>query len=611
LSSLFRIQGSVDFAALPERLPRLESHAGTDGFRRIDLPGLALCWDARHAHFAAQDGVAALAIGHARDNAATRWIELYRQRGDDAAGVFDGGHAVALIDIPERRALLFVDRFSIETLCYATADGKLGFCDAVCDVPGAAQALDPQAIYDYLYFHVVPSPQTVYRDVRRLQPAHRLAASRNDVDVSCYWQPRFVENDRSDLAGRRDRFRELVREAVQADADEPATACFLSGGTDSSTVAGMLAKIRGEPVHAYSIGFAAAGYDEIAYARLAAQHFGLVHHEHYLDADELCAAIPDMARTFDQPFGNSSVLAAYACARRAREDGVTRMLAGDGGDELFGGNSRYALQKVLEFYHHLPGGVRSMLEPLSERSAFRRVPGLRQLGGYVRHARVPMPDRLNNFQVLRQLGDEVLFEPDFLAAVDAGKPLAQQRATWHACRAGALINRMLCYDWKFTLADSDLPKVRAATGLAGVSVGYPLLSQGLTDFSLTLPPDWKLKGTKLRWFFKDALRGFLPQATLRKRKHGFGLPFGPWVLQHASLRRLAEQSLASIARRGVVRAPFVDDLMATLLPTAPGYYGELVWLLMMLEQWLASHAPGPASGGGLPAGSESRAFVLA
>jgi asparagine synthase (glutamine-hydrolysing) len=611
---MFRVQGSVDFAALAAGASLAEPAELGDGLRRIAMPGLSLCWDARRADCASSGGIVAMTLGRARpranDGEAVRWIEQYRRVGDDAPKALDGGYAVALIDIARRRALLLVDRFSIETLCYAAQGSVLRFADAACDVPGSRREIDAQAIYDYLYFHVIPSPQTVYRDVRRLPPAHALVASAEGAQLSCYWHGQFVENDRSDLAGRRTRFVDLVRQSVATEADEPATACFLSGGTDSSTVAGMLARLRGEPVHAYSIGFASAGYDEIAYARIAARHFGLVHHEHYLTADDLCAAIPAMARSFDQPFGNSSVLAAYYCGLRAREDGFTRMLAGDGGDELFGGNSRYALQKALELYHGLPSGLRAVVEPLAERPAFRKVPGLRQLGGYVRHARVPMPDRMNNFLPLPQLERE-LFEPAFRDAIDTRKPLEQQRATWRACDAASLVNRMLCYDWKFTLADSDLPKVRSATQLAGVSVGYPLLSHALTDFSLALPPEWKLRRLKLRWFFKDALRGFLPSATLRKRKHGFGLPFGPWLLQHAPLRRLAEQSLAGIAQRGIVRPAFVDDLMTTLVPRAPGYYGEMVWLLMMLEQWLAVHAPGHAPDGTPPSGNASPAYMPA
>lgn len=182
-----------------------------------------------------------------------------------------------------------------------------------------------------------------------------------------------------------------------------------------------------------------------------------------------------------------------------------------------------------------------------------------------------------------------MLEADFLARVDRGRPLTWQRTTWGATKAGSLINRMLAYDWKYTLGDSDLPKVRQATQLAGITVGYPFLSPALTDFSLTLPPEWKLKGLKLRWFFKEALRNFLPREILGKKKHGFGLPFGAWTLRHAGLRRFAEESLEGIAQRGIVRQQFTRDLLTRQLPEAPGYYGEMVWILMMLEQWLRAH----------------------
>jgi asparagine synthase (glutamine-hydrolysing) len=145
---------------------------------------------------------------------------------------------------------------------------------------------------------------------------------------------------------------------------------------------------------------------------------------------------------------------------------------------------------------------------------------------------------------------------------------------------------MLEYDWKFTLADSDLPKVRAATQLAGIAVGYPFLNRELTDLSLSLPADWKVNGMALRWFFKRALQEFLPEAILRKKKHGFGMPFGVWLTKHEPLRELAQEALDGIARRGIVRREFVGELMATRVPQAPGFYGELVWILMMLELWL-------------------------
>jgi asparagine synthase (glutamine-hydrolysing) len=134
----------------------------------------------------------------------------------------------------------------------------------------------------------------------------------------------------------------------------------------------------------------------------------------------------------------------------------------------------------------------------------------------------------------------------------------------------------------------------------------------LTDLSLSLPPEWKVKGVKLRWFFKSALRDFLPRPILRKRKHGFGVPFGPWLQQHAGLRRLAERALDGIAQRGIVRPPFVQQLMTELLAREPGYYGEMIWLLMMLEQWLDAHARSYSTGGGAaPAGTAPAARIPA
>jgi asparagine synthase (glutamine-hydrolysing) len=124
-----------------------------------------------------------------------------------------------------------------------------------------------------------------------------------------------------------------------------------------------------------------------------------------------------------------------------------------------------------------------------------------------------------------------------------------------------------------------------------MGVGFPLLDRDLLDFSLALPSTLKLKGSQLRWFFKESLRGFLPDEILVKKKHGFGLPFGVWAVRHPGLQALSRDSLHALGERGVVRPAFVARLMSELLPAHPGYYGELVWILMMLEQWLRRARP--------------------
>ena len=412
------------------------------------------------------------------------------------------------------------------------------------------------------------------------------------LEVAPYWVPEFDDAAPWSFEREKLEFRQLLRNAVSAQLDGSKPACFLSGGTDSSTIAGMIGEVAGRPAATYSIGFEAEGYDEMEYARIAARHFRSEHHEYYVTPDDLVAAIPMAAAHFDQPFGNSSALPAYYCARVAREDGVSKLLAGDGGDELFGGNSRYATQRVFGWYDGIPAALRNaVLEPLFGHPLVAKMPLLRKGTSYIRQAKVPMPDRMETYNLLHRIGTREILNDAFLAAVDDAAGQRQRREVWQAARTGNLVNRMLAFDWRYTLAETDLPKVCGATQLAGIGVGFPMLDPGLLAVALRMPPNAKLKGLRLRWFFKEALRGFLPDEIITKKKQGFGLPFGVWATRHAGLRKLAEDSLSSLGTRSIVRPEFVRMLLTEHLPAHPGYYGEMVWILMMLEQWLRRHAP--------------------
>ena len=391
----------------------------------------------------------------------------------------------------------------------------------------------------------------------------------------------------------RDEFRALLQQATARQLDGGKAGCFLSGGTDSSTVAGMIGLAHGTPAATYSIGFEAEGYDEMEFARIASNRYKTEHHEYYVTPDDLVRSIPMVAASYDQPFGNSSALPAYYCAKMAKDDGITRILAGDGGDELFGGNARYAKQRVFDWYQHIPGIVRrGVMEPLLGTSLAGSLPLLRKASSYVEQASVPMPDRLQMYNLISRLGIEQTLTKDFLTQVDISSPLQHQRNVWAASQATNNTNRELAFDWRYTLAESDLPKVCGTTRLAGLEVGFPMLDDDLLAFSLRLPVDYKLKGLKLRWFFKEALRGFLPDEILVKKKQGFGLPFGVWLTRHEALRKLAAESVHALVERGVLRQEFVDALLGKLVFQHPGYYGEMIWIAMMLEQWLRAKAPG-------------------
>jgi asparagine synthase (glutamine-hydrolysing) len=523
--------------------------------------------------------------------------ELIRGKSAEAAAAIKGHYALAAIDLRERRITLATDRFATFPLCYGRSGSRFAFADRADSVPlGSPETVDPQAIFEYLYFHVIPAPRTVFKGVHRLEGGYAMVAEPSREHRVRYWTPRFTATTPADPAALAAEFRELARQVVAREADVDLVGCFLSGGTDSSTVAGMLGEVTHRPARTFSIGFDAEGYDEMQYARIAARHFGTQHREHYLTPENLMQGIPAVAAHYDQPFGNSSALPAYYCARLAREDGVTKLLGGDGGDELFGGNARYAKQKLFALYEVLPQALRSsIVEPMLLGTRFAdRVPLLRKAASYVRQARLPMPDRMETYNLLTRLGVAEMLEPDFLASVDPASPGRAQRETYAACSGASLVDRMLEYDWKYTLADNDLPKVRGTAALAGMGIGFPFLADEIVDFSLSLPGSFKVRGLKLRPFFKEALRGFLPDSIIAKRKHGFGLPFGVWLTRHDELRTLARSSLSQLAGRGIVRPAFTETLMDKRLAEQPAFYGEMVWILMMLDQWLAARRSRPA-----------------
>jgi len=518
------------------------------------------------------------------------WKQAYARHGAQAPAHVANDFAVAF-ETPSGGTFLAIDKFAIRTLCYRIVEGQLRVAPRA-DALGATE-LDPQAIFDYLYFHVIPSPRTIFKDVFRLPPGHYALFEHGQLTVAPYWQPQFEEGRGESFAALREEFLGSVRESVASRIGNEPVGCYLSGGTDSSTVSGMVTQITGKPAETYSIGFDVPGYDEMEYARIAVRHFGTHHHEYYITPDDLVAGMPKVAAHYDQPFGNSSAVPAYYCALRAQQDGIDRLLAGDGGDELFGGNSRYAKQRVFGIYDQIPEALRkAILEPvLADIRIFERVPLLKKGASYIRQARVPMPDRMQTYNLLMRMGLDTVFTADFRERIDAGEPERHQREVYAACPASAsLVNKMLTYDWRYTLAENDLPKVVGSAQLAGVNVGFPFLDDRVLDFSLKLPTNHKLKRLKLRWFFKEALRGFLPDEIITKKKHGFGLPFGPWAVKHPALNKLATDALHGLADRRIIRKDFIEKLLAEHLPVHPGFYGELVWVMTMLELWMRARS---------------------
>lgn len=541
---------------------------------------------------------AALSRLAAQEGHAAALAAAYAQHGNDFLKSLHGSFALAIVLPEAREAIVAVDRMGIRPLAYSLRGGCLVFgstTDSVGTHPIVDHRLDPQSILDYLHFNMVPSPRTIYGSQNKLEPAQVLHYRNGQTRTEYYWQPHFFEGGSTRAADLAAELKDLLRSAVGRLDPDCRAGAFLSGGLDSSTVSGILSEICRPAAHTYSIGFQAEGYDEIAYARIAARHFHTVAHEYYVTPEDVALAVPMIARRYDEPFGNSSAIPVYYCARLARQDGKSLLLAGDGGDELFAGNPHYGKQKVFELYMKIPRVIRTgLLEPaINSMPRVDRMPLLKKVHSYIRQANIPLPDRLETYNMLHLAPLEDIFEPEFLTAVDSQRPLRLMREVYSRAGADSPIDRMLFLDWKFTLADNDLRKVNRMCEAAGIEVRYPMLDQELVEFSTRVPPSLKLKGFTLRHFYKQALRDYLPAEIIRKRKHGFGLPFGVWLRSSPQLQELMRASMERFRQRGYLRPGFVDRMVREHEASHAGFYGSMLWTLMMLELWLEAH-PAPA-----------------
>ena len=603
-------EGPADQAAIAAMAARLApAPGGAPATRCAPRAALALRTPAERALFADGDvlwcaisgdvswsepSLAALAADQGQGRALA---DAYRHHGAGCLRYLRGSFALAVVEPAKSTALLAVDRVGVQRLTYRAVDGGLLFATSIDGLrahPSFTGALSAQAIFDYLHLSVIPGPDSVYRDVRKLLPGECLEFAGGRATLRSYWQPP-PEPDAAppfaDLArGMVDHLQGAVDRALEG-VEAGRVGAFLSGGLDSSTVLGLATRRLGAPVKSFTIGFDTEGFDERGYADIAARHYRSEHHIYNVTPADAAALLEQVATAYDEPFGNSSTVPTFFCARLARDHGVTLMLAGDGGDEVFAGNERYVQQEVFELYSRVPAAARRVLEPAL--LACPSLPGLRKLRSYIQRARAAMPDRLYTYSFLAGPRLAEVFEPSFLQSVDPDGPMGTLRRAYARGASGSMLRRMLQFDMQVTLADNDLRKVTAMCDLAGVGVRFPFLDQAVVEFGAGVPADLLIRRFRLRDFYKRAMRDLLPPEVIAKRKHGFGMPIRHWIAGDTPVRPAVADALEGLKGRGIVRAGFLDRLLADGAGQRAGEYGQLAWYLAVLERWLAAHGPRP------------------
>ncbi|HET6585824.1 MAG TPA: asparagine synthase (glutamine-hydrolyzing), partial [Nannocystaceae bacterium] len=531
-------------------------------------------------------------LGHSFRTASDTEVLLaaYRQWGDDLVAHLNGMFAFGLWDEPRRRLLVVRDHVGVKPLYWARRGRTLAFASepkALLACPWIDRALDPVALDAYVDLLYVPPPLSMFAGIAQLAPGHTLVWHDGDARVARYWDAPPTSDQSHDLESWAEMAEPLVRDAirVQTRSDVPLGA-FLSGGLDSSTIVAVLAELGGQPVETFCVGYGEEGktYDERDAARLVARHFATSHHEVLLDVDVL-GGLEAMVRGFDEPFGSPTALLSSALAKFTRQS-VTVALAGDGGDELFGGYPRYRGMKIAEQLAGVPDPVFAVGDRLvagKEAAVARSY--RRWARQFLAGARLPAADRYAAWVgYVRAEERDALYTAEFRERVREAGRVTPVREHFQAPLRGDAVERAAYADLHGFLPENVLRGSDRMSMAHGLELRVPLCDPRLVELAMQIPSRHRvgLRATKL--VLRRIAKKLLPKSILQRGKLGFNAPLGVWMRR--DLDRLVGEWLAPALVRE--RGWFDPDAVATFVHehrTAQRDHALRLWSLIVLEQW--------------------------
>jgi asparagine synthase (glutamine-hydrolysing) len=524
-------------------------------------------------------------------------VHLYEEHGLDFVHHLVGMFAIALWDENQRQLVLARDRLGIKPLFYAQLPDRFLFGSEIKAIlaEGLQPSLDLPALSHYLSLLYIPSPHTIYREIRKLEPGHVLLYRKERISIRRYWdlgpiQPLAVDRGRSmELHAQ---LRDLLNDAVRCRliSDVPLGA-FLSGGLDSSTVVALMRRSHNGPIKTFSIGFHDPSYDELPYARLVAHRFD-THHTELTVTPDAAHLVPKLVHYFDEPFADSSAIPMYYLSQLTRQH-VTVALGGDGGDEVFAGYLTYQADKLAQLYNCLPSLLtRKFLPALAQLLPVSddKVSLDFKVRRFVNYA--PLEPGRRHY-AWKAFFDDVLkravLSHDVLNSLESALdtyPVFQRH--YEAVPNHSPLNRFLYTDTKVYLANDILVKVDRMSMAHSLEVRVPLLDHRVVEFMFRLPGNLKMPRLGLKHFLKQTMRDILPRKILTRPKGGFNVPIPIWLKQE--LRPLVMEYLSptKIKACGVFHPETVSRLVADHM-AGRADYSRNIWALLVFNLWHEMH----------------------
>jgi len=509
---------------------------------------------------------------------------------------FEGMFAFALWDRSTRTLFCARDRFGKKPFFYTLQNGIFAFASelsALATLPGLALSVDPRTLARFLAYEYVPTPDSIYREVSKLPPSQYLLFKDGAVTLGRYWDLPAPESTRATEQELCEELDRLLTQAVKRRliSDVP-LGVFLSGGIDSSIVAGLMARLTPR-IKTFSIGFREASYDESRFARLVAERWGTDHHEHILNAEDCADLLPEIVTRFDEPMADPSIAPTFLLSKVTREK-VTVALGGDGADELFAGYEHFIGLKAAGWYNSLPAILRKgVVDPVCARlPASDGYVNLR-LGAatFLAGARQPGWLRVQTWLTALhpELQEKLWLNPDrgFLSRESL---FSSTRLAFENSRAKTDMERAFHAYARQFLLDYILVKVDRCTMMHSLEARAPFLDRDFAEFACRLPVMFKLRGLTRKYLLKKAMTDVLPKEILTRNKRGFLIPVARWLRD--KLKPLVEDLLGEshLRQQGLFDPKTVRMLIDEHDSGKIDRRKEL-WTLLVLQLWLKHNNP--------------------
>ncbi len=517
-------------------------------------------------------------------------VHLYEDEGVGFLEHIEGMFSLAIWDARHRQLVLARDRLGKKPLVYREEPGRLLFgseLKSLLEVPGVPRELDPAAIDEYLAYQYVPHPNTIFRGIRKLPPAHYAVYREGRLTIGSYWHPDFSREVACPAAEYRDELRTLLTRAVEKRLQsEVPLGAFLSGGIDSSIIVALMQQLSRERVRTFSIGFPVAEFDETSYARDVAKHLGTDHHEERVEPD--CMAIlPKLLWHYDEPFADSSAIPTYYVSQMTRRH-VTVALSGDGGDELFAGYQRYHAVRLASRFDRLPATIRQAIAG----DFWQRLPASPGQKSLIRKfkrftAGLAQPSERRHFEWISIFGETqrgALYSDEFLATLPDSDPFDFLRSAFARVATRDPVTAACLVDLVTYLPCDLMTKVDIASMANSLECRCPFLDHHVVELAAAMPIHLKLRRGRGKRILLETFGSLLPRSLLSRPKMGFAVPLAHWFRHE--LRDFAREVLLDPGTlgRGYFRPAAVERLVNDHLEGVFDH-GQRLWSLLVFELW--------------------------